>query len=65
MVTLNLKKPMIINFVNKQACKISGYEHQECIGLSINAMMSQVISDNHLIFINEFLRTGRSRFINK
>lgn len=38
-VGLNVKKPMQINFVNKESCKMFGYSHKELIGMKINKLM--------------------------
>lgn len=38
-VGLNAKKPMQINFVNKESYKMLGYSHKELIGMKINILM--------------------------
>ncbi|CDW89780.1 pas pac sensor signal transduction histidine kinase [Stylonychia lemnae] len=61
---LNLKKPMEINFINKQFCRMIDYSHQECQGMLINQIMPIYISENHYTFIQKFFQHGKNQMIN-
>ena len=47
MVKFSPKKPMFINFMNKFAGVLSGYDPKDCIGMLINMLMPQIVSDHH------------------
>lgn len=65
MAEINLKKPMKITFINKAALRVTQYNQSEVLKLSINYLMPQFIGEIHQLFIDQFLRTGKSRMIKK
>ena len=62
---LDLKKPMEISFINKTLTKMIKYDSNEVIGMRINQIMPQIISDNHHKYIEKFMQTGKSAMLNQ
>ena len=58
-VNLNVKKPMDIVFMNKNASKLTGYDINHVIGLPVNILMPDLISHNHQRFVDIFLAKGK------
>lgn len=56
---------MDIQLINKEGCEIIDFEKEEAIGMKLNTIMPQIISDNHQKFINQFIQTGKSKIISK
>ena len=65
LVNIDLKKPMEIQFINKQACNIVQFEKKQAVGLVINNIMPQIIAENHHKFVEQFMKTGKHGMINQ
>ncbi|CDW73414.1 pas pac sensor signal transduction histidine kinase [Stylonychia lemnae] len=63
--TLDMKKPMEVEFINKNCMKLIQYKQQEAIGMKVNSLMPQQIAENHHKFIQRFMSTGRYGVINQ
>eukprot|EP00347_Sterkiella_histriomuscorum_P011126 403373661 len=62
---IDLKKPMTIKFINKAACSLIHLERSKAVGIKINQLMPQLISEFHHKFIEKFMATGKNKLIDK
>lgn len=61
---LHLTKSMTVHFVNQAVSDIIGSENKEIVGLPVNNIMPQLISENHQRFVSEFMTKGKARILN-
>eukprot|EP00347_Sterkiella_histriomuscorum_P018577 403344984 len=57
-------QPMRIKFINQIAQKLTLYDLSQVQNLKVNNLMPELIAENHHLFIQKFLKTGKSRAIN-
>lgn len=62
---LDINNPMKISFANKELSRITKFDHKECHGLIVNQIMPYVIASNHHLFLQKFMKTGKTRIINQ
>lgn len=51
--------------VNKAASRMFGYDHDDLVGKSLKILMPYPYTVNHDKYIRDYLRTGKSKIINK
>ena len=65
MSDISIKKPMKVILMNKQALKVLNYTQEDITSMSINQLMPKYIADNHHHFVEEFMITGKTRFLKR
>eukprot|EP00347_Sterkiella_histriomuscorum_P011309 403372943 len=62
---LSLNKPMQIDFINKSCSRLIHYSQIEAQGLKINQLMPFIIGENHHLFLDKFMATGKNGMLNQ